>query len=38
VYDKDEAYEVIDRSRKDYDETFIGLKALSDDLKNKANK
>ena len=38
VYNKDEAYDVIDRSRKDYDETFIGLKALSDDLKNKANK
>ena len=38
VYNKNEAYDVIDRSRKDYDETFIGLKALSDDLKNKANK
>ena len=38
VYDKDEAHEVINRSRRDYDEMFIGLKALSDDLKKKANK
>ncbi len=37
VYNKDEAYEVINRSRKDYDETFKGLKALSSDLKKRSN-
>jgi inorganic pyrophosphatase len=37
VYNKDEAYEVIKRSRKDYDETFIGLKALSSDPKKRSN-
>ena len=32
VYNKEEAYEVIRRSRKDYDETFKGLKEVADDL------
>ena len=36
VYNKEEAYEVIRRSRKDYDETFKGLKEVADDLKRRS--